>query len=336
MDEPLAYARASGDRMGLGMSLWVLSLIRVGQGRLEDARATATELEDVVMDLGPMNWAWVMHGIAEVALADGDAHTALAVSDEAMQHMREANPEVHALHLATKAEAFEAMGQHDDARREVGAALDATMSGGAPSDRVRALVTLARLDRRAGRPDESELHAHEALRLGRSMQHKRGVVDALEVLACCAADGGSHAEAARLLGAASVVRQGSGYLYRAPARRVDFAEARAAVDAALGAADAAAAWAEGEALSLDEACDYAARGRGERKRPATGWAALTATEARVATLAADGLTNVQVGEQLFISRHTVDSHLRHIYSKLGISTRAELATRVARQDGADA
>lgn len=104
----------------------------------------------------------------------------------------------------------------------------------------------------------------------------------------------------------------------------------------MGAAEDAAAWSEGEALSLDEACDYAARGRGERKRPATGWAALTATEARVATLAAEGLTNAQVGEQLFISRHTVDSHLRHIYAKLGVSTRAELATRVARQDGAGA
>jgi DNA-binding CsgD family transcriptional regulator len=86
---------------------------------------------------------------------------------------------------------------------------------------------------------------------------------------------------------------------------------------------------------LEGACEYVARGRGKRKRPATGWAALTATEARVAALAAEGQTNAQVGEQLFMSRHTVDSHLRHIYAKLGVSTRAELATRVARQDGAD-
>ena len=53
----------------------------------------------------------------------------------------------------------------------------------------------------------------------------------------------------------------------------------------------------------------------------------------MAALAAEGRTNAQVGEQLFISRHTVDSHLRHIYAKLGVSTRAQLATRVARRVG---
>jgi DNA-binding CsgD family transcriptional regulator/tetratricopeptide (TPR) repeat protein len=336
MREPLRYSRASGDRMGLGQCLWVLSLLRVAQGRLVEARAAAAELEEIVRDLGPMNWAWVLHGIAGVSLAEGDARTAIVLSDEAMQHLREANPEVHAVHRATKAEALAAMDLLDDARREAAAVLEATSSGGAPADRVRALVTLARVERRQGRLDDAEARAHEALALGRSMRHTRGVVDALEVLGCCAADGSSSEEAARLLGAAAALRRLTGYLYRSPDHEGEFAEAWTAVEGALGA-DATAAWGEGEGLSLDQACDYAARGRGERRRrPATGWAALTTTEARVAALVAQGLTNAQVGEQLFVSRHTVDSHLRHIYSKLGISTRAELATRVAREDGADA
>jgi ATP/maltotriose-dependent transcriptional regulator MalT len=46
---------------------------------------------------------------------------------------------------------------------------------------------------------------------------------------------------------------------------------------------------------------------------------------------AEGLTNLQVAERLFVSRHTVDSHLRHIFTKLGIRRRVELAALVARK-----
>jgi DNA-binding CsgD family transcriptional regulator len=336
VEESIGYARAAGDRMTLGMGLWVRTLLRVAQGRIEEARATAAELEVVVLDLGPLNWAWVMHGIAAFAIAEGDARSAIDVSDEALSHLAQAHPELKALHHATKAEAFTALGDLVHAREEIAAVLHATAEGGAPSDRVRALITLAGVDRRERHGEDAEAHAHEALRLSRAMSHKRGVVDALEVLGGCAADRESYAEAARLFGAAAALREAAGYAYRSPIAEQEVTQAGSAVESALGADESERARAEGAALSLEDACDYAARGRGERKRPATGWAALTATEARVAALAAHGLTNAQVGEQLFISRHTVDSHLRHIYAKLGVSSRAELATRVAREDGAGA
>ncbi|HWX09105.1 MAG TPA: LuxR C-terminal-related transcriptional regulator, partial [Gaiellaceae bacterium] len=60
-----------------------------------------------------------------------------------------------------------------------------------------------------------------------------------------------------------------------------------------------------------------------------GWAALTTAELAVARLVAEGLTNREVAERLFVSPHTVSSHLRHVFSKLGITSRVELA-RVAR------
>jgi DNA-binding CsgD family transcriptional regulator len=60
-----------------------------------------------------------------------------------------------------------------------------------------------------------------------------------------------------------------------------------------------------------------------------GWAALTTSEVTVARLVAEGLTNREVAERLFVSPHTVNSHLRHVFSKLGITSRVELA-RVAR------
>jgi len=60
-----------------------------------------------------------------------------------------------------------------------------------------------------------------------------------------------------------------------------------------------------------------------------GWAAMTAAELAVARLVVEGLTNREVADRLFVSPHTVSSHLRHVFSKLGITSRVELA-RVAR------
>jgi DNA-binding CsgD family transcriptional regulator/tetratricopeptide (TPR) repeat protein len=60
---------------------------------------------------------------------------------------------------------------------------------------------------------------------------------------------------------------------------------------------------------------------------------LSPAERRVALLVAEGLTNIEVAEKLYLSRHTVDSHLRRIFVKLEINRRVELAARVARECG---
>jgi DNA-binding CsgD family transcriptional regulator len=64
------------------------------------------------------------------------------------------------------------------------------------------------------------------------------------------------------------------------------------------------------------------------KRPKTGWEALTSAEVAVAQLASDGKTDREIGESLFISPHTVNTHLRHIFDKLGVRSRVAL-TRAA-------
>lgn len=73
------------------------------------------------------------------------------------------------------------------------------------------------------------------------------------------------------------------------------------------------------------------RAPGPRRRPALGWDSLTATELTVAGLVAEGLTSRQVAERLFVSRRTVETHLAHLFAKLGISSRAQLAAEVVRR-----
>ena len=51
----------------------------------------------------------------------------------------------------------------------------------------------------------------------------------------------------------------------------------------------------------------------------------------MARLAAEGLTNPAIGERLFVSRGTVKTHLEHVYAKLGVHNRAELAAAAARR-----
>ena len=68
--------------------------------------------------------------------------------------------------------------------------------------------------------------------------------------------------------------------------------------------------------------------RGPRHRPAGGWESLTATEREVSLLVAEGLTNGAVGRRLYISPHTVNTHLRHVFAKLGVANRVALAAVV--------
>jgi DNA-binding CsgD family transcriptional regulator len=72
---------------------------------------------------------------------------------------------------------------------------------------------------------------------------------------------------------------------------------------------------------------------GPRRRPKSGWAALTETERKVAALLAEGLSNPDIAARMFTSRRTVQYHVSNILAKLGLSSRVELATLVARRAG---
>jgi DNA-binding CsgD family transcriptional regulator len=152
-----------------------------------------------------------------------------------------------------------------------------------------------------------------------------------ECLAGLACGGGSYQEVARLFGAAEAMRQRIG-LVRMLIHQASYEASVAAVREAMDEKDFDAAWAEGAALSTEEAIAYAQRGRGERKRPTSGWASLTLTERDVVRLVNEELGNKDIATRLFVSPRTVQTHLTHVYTKLGLTSRMQLAQEAARHE----
>jgi len=189
---------------------------------------------------------------------------------------------------------------------------------------ARAFVAIAQTEL-----DQGECDAHDALICAAEITAYLHIPDILECLALLAGQAGSHREAARLFGAAHGIRQRRGAL-RFKVWDARFEASAAALRDSMGEQDFQSAWAEGAALSTEEAIAYAQRGRGERKRPASGWASLTPTERDVVRLVSEGLGNKDIATRLFVSPRTVQTHLTHVYTKLGLTSRMQLAQEAAR------
>ena len=157
--------------------------------------------------------------------------------------------------------------------------------------------------------------------------------DGIELLGVLGAARERFTDAARLLAAADAARRPLRYL--APgftANRDAAASAASQARHVLGDDRFTQAWEQGQGLTLDDAVAYAARKGGGRKRPAKGWASLTPAELEVVRLVGEGLRNDAIARRLFIAPGTVKVHLTHIFAKLGITTRTELAAQAASHD----
>jgi predicted ATPase/class 3 adenylate cyclase/DNA-binding CsgD family transcriptional regulator len=192
------------------------------------------------------------------------------------------------------------------------------------------LVVPALVARAAEEPAEAEALISEGLRKIADTGAIVFAPDALEMLACIRTDTGADTDSVRLFAAAAAGRARSGFV-RSVDLLPDAEEQVAALRNTLGEPAFAEAWTEGEGLSLEDAIAFALRGRGPRHRPQAGWDAITPTEAKVIDLVAEGLSNPQIAEKLFISRRTVSTHLSHVFAKLGVSSRAELATAATKR-----
>ncbi|OBI63235.1 transcriptional regulator [Mycobacterium sp. E796] len=305
-----------GARLSLGL---VLSF----QGEVEAAAAAARASLEAASDLWPYNEGFSYAVLATAALAAGDVAAATAATEAAQQRVT-VEGELGAAIANPIVEVALARGDLIEAGRWA----DHQVASSAGWHLARALTRRARVAIAKGEPDQAERDAHKALGCAAEYGAHLAVPDILECLGRLAADGQSHRDAARLLGAADTIRRQIGAV-RFRIYDADHARTVAGVRDAMGAQDFDAAWAEGAGLSLDEAVAYARRGRGERKRPTSGWASLTPTERDVARLVADGLANNEIAARLFISRRTVQTHLTHVYAKLGITSRVQLAQEVA-------
>jgi DNA-binding CsgD family transcriptional regulator len=191
-----------------------------------------------------------------------------------------------------------------------------------------ALTARARVAIAQGEPDQAERDAHDALAIAERTRGYLRLPDTLECLAALAAQTNQQ-HAARLFGAAESIRQRHGEV-RFKAFQAVYDASVATVREALGQNGFDIARAEGAALSTEEAIAYAQRGRGERRRPSSGWESLTPAERDVVRLVCDGLPNKDIAARLFISPRTVQTHLTHIYAKLGMTSRVQLAQEAAR------
>jgi predicted ATPase/DNA-binding CsgD family transcriptional regulator len=323
--ELAAEANLGHDLLVKADSLMFQSLALAYQGEADAARGAADAAIEAASEVSEHHVGVAYSASAAAALAAGDVATALDAL-EAWRHLS-ALPRVAGVRCRFRAEVALTGGDVLDARRFADDAVSTT-AGIFLSD---ALTVRARVAIAQGEPEQAERDAHNALACAADVEAYLFIPDILECLGALAGEAGSHREAARLFGAAEAIRQRIGSV-RFKLYNADYDASAASLRDALGNSDFDSAWAEGAGLSTEEAISYAQRGRGQRKRPSRGWASLTPTELDVVGLVSEGLTNSDIATRLFVSPRTVQTHLTHVYTKLGLTSRVQLVQEAARHN----
>jgi predicted ATPase/class 3 adenylate cyclase/DNA-binding CsgD family transcriptional regulator len=320
----VAESEAAHDEVWRSASLLSLGHLLAHAGDTNAAKTAATAAVAAAADFGTFTQGFAYAALAVAHLAAGDVEESASAVETACRLM-DVQPELAAVNVIPLAEVALAQGDLAMARRRADNVVAVTPG----LHLTQALVTRARVAIVQNDPDQAERDSYDALSLATKLQGQRIVPDALECLATLAVGAGSHQEAGRLFGAAQALRRRTGAV-RFKIYDGAFDATVAKLRDALGDNAFEAAWSEGEALSVDEAIAYAQRGRGERKRPSTGWAALTPAELNVVRLVGEGLPNKDIAARLFVSTRTVQAHLSNVYSKLSVRSRVQLAQEASR------
>jgi DNA-binding CsgD family transcriptional regulator len=296
------------------------------QGDAQGYTAMAEAAVPLADELGGF-YPGVLHGaIAVASLSTADIESAARTNAAAREQFTMAPPQVAGIFLYPMAEVALARGGLLEARRWADEAVSMTAGWHLSI----ALMTRARVSIADENPGSAERDLHQALRCAAEVQAHLVVPDLLECLARVVGGDGNHRDAARFAGAADAIRERTGAV-RFKIYDADHEATVVALRDALDNNDFDAAWAEGANMSTTEAIAYAQRGRGERKRPSNGWASLTPTELDVVRLVGGGLGNKDIAARLFVSHRTVQTHLTHIYTKLGLTSRLQLAQEASRR-----
>lgn len=276
--------------------------------------------------------ARALFALGKIAQAKGDDTTARDLLKESVDLVRAVPmPFFRVTYLAALGDAEAAAGDVDIAREHLDEATRISREAGNKWGLAHALSCLATVYARDDQDDRAEDLWHEALALRLKMGDKAGIAECLRNLMHVATKQGSYLEATRLAAAACAIIENIGQVLPT-AEQGRLEETTEMLRTQLSAGDFQSAWTEGQELGIAEAVAYASRGRGERKRPASGWNSLTPAELSVVRLLPEGLSNVEIGERLFISAGTVKVHLSHVYAKLGVSKRAEVAAEAIRRN----
>lgn len=260
--------------------------------------------------------------VAIAALAEGDVPAARQASETALTHRGSI---WMALDVELMAHVSLAGGDLTAARSWADEAV--SMANGAHASR--ALTTRARTAISAGEFEHAKSDAHQAIDIAATVRSYLGVPDALECLAAGLTADRTGQRAARILGAAHAMRRRIGVV-RFRIYQTGYDASVAARRDALGNKVFEGAWAEGAAMSTAEVIAYVQRGA-DRNRRSSGWESLTNAEHEVVRLISEGLANKDIAARLFVSPRTVQTHLTHVYAKLGLTSRVQLANQAARR-----
>ncbi|HVM04173.1 MAG TPA: LuxR C-terminal-related transcriptional regulator [Acidimicrobiales bacterium] len=274
---------------------------------------------------------WWRHWLSLSAYASGDLEAALATAEEIVRIGRGGGSRLdEAIGEWLLGMVARSQKRHDDARAHLAASRALSTNPRLPHTLGRSLLGLAELARGNEDLEEAWELAHDSLEVLDDYGDRLGAAEALETIADLAVALGESERSLRLLAASQRFHTDTGIArFILGADRFD--RARRAAHAALDPTEAMACWDAGCELSLADAVAYARRGRGARQRPQIGWASLTPVERDVVRLVAEGHTNAEIGERLFMSVNTVKKHLSHVYAKVEVDGRAELAAQVARR-----
>ncbi len=331
LETSIALCDDVGDPITRWLAICWLGEVDAHTGDYAGAQARYEQvLRNGVAADGDLARQWATPDLGALLLALGDLAGAARVIEPVVADFENEVPVVSVPFLIVYGELLVASGDEAGAHAVFDRARQAASQVDNSPFAAAADYHLGQLARRQGEPTEAEALHHRAL----AVRHQNGlmaeVAESLEALAGIAADQESATEAARLFGAAQAIGDSTGRA-RSPAALARYEHDLARTHQQLDDDAFKTSWTAGESLDVDAVVAYVSRARGARKRPSSGWASLTPTELEVVKLTAEGLSNPEIGERLFIGRATVKTHLAHTFTKLGVTSRAELASEATRR-----
>ncbi len=294
------------------------------QGDVTAARAAGEAAIEGAAELGEYFLGLGYSTLALAALAAGDVEAADNASDSAWQNLS-VQPSAAMFWHSFRAQVALAGGDAIGARR----CTDEAVSVTAGWHLSLALTTRVRVAMAQGEPERAQRAAYDALTCATGVGAHNCVPEVLECLGQLAGGQRRYREAVRLFGAAQGIRRRTGAV-RFKIYDAGYEDSVAAVRTSMSNEEFDNAWAEGIALTAEDAIAYVQRGRRERKRATSGWASLTRAELDVVRLVGEGLSNKDIATRLFVSPRTVQTHLTHVYTKLGFNSRVQLAQEAVR------